>query len=69
MSTASLILTNYVVLVLQHVFTNVNLKDVKRKQFFLHNIGLLLMYPKEFLIVLHHRALFILTVIFSMSFI
>ena len=48
-----------------NVFTNVNLKDIKLK-IFLHMIGLLVLHPIEFLILLQHLALFILTVILLM---
>ena len=49
MSTPSLILINYVVLVLLNVFMNINLKDAKGKLFFLFSARLFVLHINEFL--------------------
>ena len=67
MSATSLILKNYVVMVLWNVFANVNLKDVKGKTFPLHKMKLLVLHPKKFLIVI--LVLFILIDILLILFI
>ena len=52
MSTPLLILICYMVMVLHNVFTNENLKDIRRKIFCLLQTGVLVLHLKKYLIVL-----------------
>ena len=56
-------------MVLSNLFTNVNLKDVKWKVFFLLKTGLLEFHLNKYFIDLHHLTLFILNIIWLMWFI
>ena len=66
MSVTSLILVNYVVMIMLNCICKRKSKICQTKKILL-NIGLLVLRPKDLLIVLHHLALFIFIVILLKS--